>query len=79
MITSVQLWGNSLAIRIPKIFAQQIDLVANTEVEIEVIGRKLVIRPARREWTLEELLAGVTDANRHREAPWGDAVGNEAW
>ncbi|MGI9089827.1 MAG: AbrB/MazE/SpoVT family DNA-binding domain-containing protein [Gemmatimonadaceae bacterium] len=79
MITSVQLWGNSLAIRIPKIFAQQIDLVANTEVEIEVIGRKLVIRPARREWTLEELLAGVTDANRHPEAPWGDAVGNEAW
>ncbi len=79
MITTVQLWGNSLAVRLPKLFAQQLDLAANTQVEIEVVGRKLVIRPARKEWTLEELLAGVTDTNRHREASWGGAVGNEAW
>lgn len=79
MITTVQLWGNSLAVRLPKLFAQQLDLAANTQVEIEVVGRKLVIRPARKEWTLEELLAGVTDANRHCETSWGGAVGNEAW
>lgn len=79
MITTVQLWGNSLAVRLPKLFAQQLDLAANTEVEIEVVGRKIVIRPARKNWTLEELLAGVTDANSHCETPWGRAVGNEAW
>lgn len=79
MITTVQLWGNSLAVRIPKVFTQQLELAANTEVEIEVVGRKLVIRQARKEWTLDELLAGVTDANRHRETSWGGAIGNEAW
>lgn len=79
MVTTVQLWGNSLAVRIPKLFAQQLELATNTEVEIEVVGRKLVIRPARKEWTLEELVAGVTDDNRHRETSWGSAVGNEAW
>ncbi|MGI8547851.1 MAG: AbrB/MazE/SpoVT family DNA-binding domain-containing protein [Gemmatimonadaceae bacterium] len=54
-------------------------MAANTEVDIEVVGRKLVIRPARKEWTLDELLAGVTDANRQRKATWGGAVGDEAW
>lgn len=78
MITTVQLWGNSLAVRLPKLLAQQLDIAANTHVEIEVVGRKLVIRPARKEWTLEELLAGVTDANCHHETSWGAAVGNEA-
>ncbi len=79
MVTTIQLWGNSLAVRLPKLFAQQLGLAANSEVEIEVVGLELVIRPARKEWSLEELLAGVTDANRHGEASWGSAVGNEAW
>lgn len=79
MITTVQLWGNSLAVRIPKAYAQQMGIAANSEVEIELVGRKLILRPARKEWAIEELLAGVNDANRHREGVWGCPTGNEAW
>lgn len=32
-----------------------------------------------REYTLEELVAGITDENRHQEVDFGPAVGNEAW
>jgi hypothetical protein len=32
-----------------------------------------------REYTLEELLAQVTDENWHPETDWGRPVGREAW
>lgn len=31
------------------------------------------------EETLEQLLAGITEENRHEEIDWGPPVGNEVW
>lgn len=79
MTTTVQRWGNSLAIRIPKVFALEAGLEENTEVEIGVRGGTLVVRPARKDWTLDELLAGITSSNIHGAADWGGATGREVW
>ncbi len=79
MTTTVQRWGNSLAIRIPKVFALEAGLEENTEVEIGVRGGTLVVRPARKDWTLDELLAGITSSNIHSAAGWGGATGREVW
>ena len=79
MITTIQRWGNSLAIRIPKAFAAQADLEESAEVDIAIEGRTIILRPARKEWTLDELVGGITSSNRHKPADWGRPVGKESW
>ena len=75
-------WGNSLALRVPKVFAQEIGPVVGKAANMEVRDGKLVVeivRPNRRRYTLEELVAGISPENRHRELEWGPPVGNEVW
>jgi antitoxin MazE len=79
MVTSIQRWGNSLAVRIPKPFASQAGLAEDTDVEIVVEGGRIVISPAKREWKLEKLLARISPSNRHREIRWGQPEGRESW
>lgn len=80
MKTRVQKWGNSLALRIPKSFADEVGLRKETFVELSLADGKLVITPVTGpELTLKQLLAKVTEENLHREVDTGSAVGNETW
>ncbi len=79
MITTIQRWGNSLALRIPKPFAAQASLEENSEVDISINGDRIIVRPAAKEWKLGDLLAGITRNNRHSETSWGHRTGTEAW
>lgn len=80
MQAKIQRWGNSLAVRIPKAFAQDSGMVENSPVEMTVAGRDLIISPrAPRPFTLQQLLDGITDDNLHDEIPTGAPVGNEVW
>lgn len=79
MKTTVQKWGNSLAVRIPRPFAEEIQLEENTTVDLSIRGGKLVIVPAEPEITLESLVEQITDENRHGEVDMGRPVGNEVW
>jgi antitoxin MazE len=80
MRTRIQKWGNSLALRIPKSFAAEAELEQDSLVEVSLVDGQLVVhRVAQPEWTLEQLLAGVTEENLHREIDTGPAVGNETW
>ena len=75
----VQKWGNSLALRIPKLFASQIGLEPNSPVELSLRGTELVIvavKPSALK--LDGLLAQVTEQNLHGEVDTGPAVGGEA-
>ena len=60
----VQRWGDGLAVRIPGAFASELGLDADSPVEIVVEGGALVLSPAPR-WTLESLVAQITDENLH--------------
>lgn len=80
MRTKIQLWGNSLALRIPRPFAEETGLGRQSEVELSVTKGRLVVVPVKEpRLTLDELLARVTDENLHSEIDTGPAVGNEAW
>ncbi len=80
MRTKVQKWGNSLAVRIPKPFAEEVGLEADTAVEVSLEeGRLVVARSATISVSLKELLEGVTPENLHQEIDTGPAVGDEAW
>jgi antitoxin MazE len=72
-------WGNSLGVRIPKAIAQEVGLNEGTSVDLKISGRKLVLAAARREYSLNELVAAITPKNRHRETSWGSPVGSESW
>ena len=80
MRTKVQKWGNSLALRIPKAFALDAQIENNSEVEILLVDGQIVIKPIpKRQWTLEQLLSGITSENMHQEIDTGSAVGKEVW
>jgi len=80
MLTKVQKWGNSLALRIPKAFALDAQLVNDSFVEISIVHGQIIITPVvAPSWTLEELLAGINKNNLHHEDDTGFAVGNEVW
>ncbi len=79
MVTTIQRWGNSLAIRIPKPFALETDLQEHSEVDIALDGNRIVVSPARKEWRLGELVRAITPRNLHDEVPWGRKARREAW
>lgn len=80
MITKIQKWGNSLAVRIPRSVAQDTHLSSGNAVDVAVQDGQIVIAPARRSrFSLDELLKGVTAQNRHGECHSGAAVGRETW
>jgi antitoxin MazE len=75
----VQMWGNSLAVRIPKPFAAEVAVREGSELDLTVLDGRLVATPTRRRRkSLGQLLSKVTRANLHGEADAGAAVGREA-
>jgi antitoxin MazE len=79
MLTTVQRWGNSLAIRIPKPFALETDLQENSEADISLDGGRIVVSPARKELRLTDLVKAITPGNVHSEIGWGAKAGGEGW
>ena len=78
MQTKVQKWGNSLALRIPKSFALNMDIKQNELVDLSIGDGKLIITPiTEKEYSLKELLAGVSEDNLHGEFDTGIPVGKE--
>jgi len=76
----VQKWGHSLALRIPKLFADEIGLAENSSVQVMIKEGTLVVTPdLEPEWRLEELLEKVTEDNIHREWETGPPKGYETW
>jgi antitoxin MazE len=80
MQTKIQKWGNSLAIRIPKSFALDINLKQDELVDLSVDESKIVITPiGGKKYSLEELLKGVSKNNLHGEIDTGSPTGKEIW
>lgn len=80
MQTTVQKWGNSLGLRIPRSMTERLSVEAGTIVEIEVVGDQITIRPiVRQACSLQELLAGVSDENLHSTLEFGAPTGQEHW
>jgi antitoxin MazE len=80
MQVRIEQWSQSLALRIPAQLATQVHFEADSLVELEFSNGSLVVSPvSRTKVTLDQLLAGVTDENRHEEVTTGPAVGGEVW
>jgi antitoxin MazE len=78
MTTQVSKWGNSLGLRIPKNLAQELQMTDGDAVEIAVENGALIVRPEKKRYTIEELVADLTPDDRG-EIDWGPPVGKEVW
>lgn len=78
MTIVISKWGNSLGVRLPKGVLERAKLNEGDELDVEVSGHGLVLRPLRKR-TLGEMLAAITPENVHGEAFAGEPAGNEVW
>ena len=80
MKTTIQKWGNSLAVRIPRLLAAETGLKQNSLVELSMVEGKLVINPHLSPCLhLEALVSAITPENLHAETNTGKPAGREAW
>jgi antitoxin MazE len=76
----IKKWGNILALRIPKSFAKEAHIDQGATVDISVKDGKLIIaKPARKTYTLDKLLATISNKNIHKEWETGREMGKEIW
>jgi antitoxin MazE len=80
MYTTIQKWGNSQAVRLPKAALEKAGLQENDRVEIRVHDRRnLLIVPSKRHLTLRERAAGYHGDYRPVEWDTGKPAGKEVW
>ena len=79
MTATIQKWGNSLALRLPRAVAEQIHVREGAAVKLEVQDGTLRIESSRPRYRLDELLKKVKPANLHAETDWGAPKGGEIW
>ncbi|MBC3252459.1 AbrB/MazE/SpoVT family DNA-binding domain-containing protein [Serratia sp. T13T92] len=75
----VKKWGNSPSVRLPVAIMKAASLNVDDTVEVSVEEGRIVIVPVRAKvYSLDGLLAGVTDENIHQAVSFGEPVGKEA-
>ena len=75
MLTKVQKLGNSLVIKIPRSLAVEAQIAKGSLVELSLINGQIDVKRAPTpKWTLEELMAAVTEENRHAEIGLNDSL-----
>jgi len=80
MKLKVQKWGNSLALRIPKALAIEANVASGSTVEMSLSNGELRIKPVEdQDYSLDELLSGITAENIHDEVSTGIPQGKESW
>ena len=78
--TQIAKWGNSLAVRIPRAVLQKAGLNEGDRVELGADAEgNIVVRGAKRKYSLDELLDKITPDNVHGEVHWGSPRGKEIW
>ena len=81
MTTTIQKWGNSQGVRIPKILLDSINWSENEEVSINIEEDKLVIEKAKTQnrKNIKELLKDYKGEYKPKEIDWGEPEGEEIW
>ena len=81
MQVTIQKWGNSQGIRIPKAFLDALGMMENDLVELSRVNDNIVITKVKteKELTLDDIFAGYDGDRAAEEFDWGAPVGKEVW
>ena len=80
METTIQKWGNSLAVRLPKGVVAKLALREGSPVEVHEAEEGILIREASKaRRSLKDLVRMIRPNQLHGEMTGGDAIGKEVW
>lgn len=79
MQTRVKKWGNSLGLRIPRVYADELKFHDGNVVNMRIVRDNLIIKPIKFGYSLQELLSKVTSENIHGAIDTGFERGKEVW
>lgn len=81
MTTTIQKWGNSQGIRLPKSILIALKWSVDEKIEIKTQGNKIVIEPAEKNKhkTITELFDGYSGDYAPEKVDWGKPEGREVW
>jgi antitoxin MazE len=77
MFTTIQKWGNSQAVRIPKAILEIADMGENDRVELSVENGKILITPVKKHKPLQERIADYKGDYSCSEWDTGKPMGKE--
>lgn len=78
MIT-LQKWGNSQGIRLPKFLLNELGWSENEELAVIKEDDKLIIKKHNKRKNIIELFDGYNGEYNPEEIDWGEAKGKEIW
>jgi len=80
MIATIQKWGNSQGVRLPKVYLDDLNMGEGNEVEILKQGNVIIIKStAQKRKTIQELFAEYDNDYTPEEIDWGKPIGDEIW
>lgn len=83
MRITIKKWGNSAGMVIPGALMDELGVKIGQSLEAEVMNNQLIMKPIRKKYTLDELLAqGDPSASKISEEDiWGkdNPLGKEVW
>lgn len=78
MMTTIQKWGNSQGIRLPKKILEDLNFGENEVVEVKEFNGNILIQKSIRHYTdLDELFEGYASGYKCSEYDFGEDVGQE--
>lgn len=77
MQTRIQKWGNSHAVRLPKVLLEELQIHENDEVELKIENGNLIILPVKKHRTLQDRIAEYQGDYIVEEWDTGKIEGNE--
>lgn len=78
-MTTVQKWGGSLGVSIPKHLADKFGVEKGSKVEVSADDKGIFVKPVEDVPTLDELMSRITEENQHEEIDFGKPEGGEIW
>jgi len=87
MKTTLQRWGNSQGVRLPKSIVESLGIAVGASVIVKISNDNSQItitptaasRPIRGRYLIEDLIAGSSAKAFGGEDNWGKMVGKEVW
>jgi antitoxin MazE len=78
--TLTQTPTGNLTLSIPWTIANALNITPGTELQFQIVDGNILLKPQTHpEYTLDELLEGITPETIHSEIDWGNPIGNEHW
>lgn len=77
----IKKWGNSAAVRIPAAVLEAANVQLEQPIDVREEGGRIIIEKLHQtpQYSLADLVAGITDQNRHEPIDLDGPAGQEVW